>query len=110
MPVYEFHCADHGTTNVLRSIAERDLPVACPDCGANAVRLTSAPRLTVMSAATRDAWARNERSAHEPRRAQRSSCGHVHRAGEACAGGGQATSAQALQRGAPSGRPWMLGH
>jgi|TARA_R110002073_G_scaffold136145_2_gene284564 putative FmdB family regulatory protein len=110
MPVYEFHCAEHGITNVLRSIADRDLPVACPDCGADAVRLTSAPRLTLMSAANREAWARNERSAHEPRRAQRSACGHVHGAGDSCAGSGPGAGAPALRQAASSGRPWMLGH
>lgn len=110
MPVYEFHCAEHGTTNVLRSIADRDLPVACPDCGTPAVRLTSAPRLTVMSAANREAWARNERSAHEPRHARRSSCGHVHHAGGSCTANAGASGAQSLQRAAPAGRPWMLGH
>jgi len=109
MPVYEFHCSEHGTTNVLRSIADRDLPVACPDCGADAVRLTSAPRLTIMSAANREAWARNERSAHEPRRAQRSACGHVHSAGDSC-GAGAGAGTHGLRQAAPSGRPWMLGH
>ena len=110
MPVYEFHCSDHGTTNVLRSIADRDLPVSCPDCGATAVRLTSAPRLTVMTAANRDAWARNERSAHEPRRASRSACGHVHSAGEGCRSATDGAAAQSLRQAPKSGRPWMLGH
>ncbi len=110
MPVYEFQCAAHGTTNVLRSIAERDLPVACPACGANAVRLTSAPRLTLMSQTNREAWARNERSAHEPRRAKRNSCGHVHHAGDSCGGDVAKTPVEPLKRAAPSARPWMLGH
>ncbi|MEQ8662620.1 MAG: zinc ribbon domain-containing protein [Gammaproteobacteria bacterium] len=73
MPVYEFACPEHGRTSELRAIAARDAPAACPSCGSVAARVVSAPRLQVMSATNRSAWERNERSAHEPRRAARSS-------------------------------------
>jgi putative FmdB family regulatory protein len=113
MPMYEYACPDHGLVTELRTIAARDQPAACPDCGGTAARVVSAPRLQVMSAANRTAWERNERSAHEPRRVGRSSCGHVHRPGESCgARKAPATTAAApaLKQGSPGGRPWMLGH
>lgn len=113
MPVYEYACPDHGVTSELRAIAARDAPAHCPSCGQAAERVISAPRLQVMSAANRSAWERNERSAHEPRRAARSSCGHVHRHGESCGASARGASAPvtpALKQGTAGSRPWMLGH
>jgi putative FmdB family regulatory protein len=42
MPVYDYDCADCGAFEVVRRIAERDDPVACPQCGAQAARVTIA--------------------------------------------------------------------
>ena len=42
MPVYDYDCADCGAFEVVRRIAERDAPVACPQCGAPAARVTIA--------------------------------------------------------------------
>lgn len=110
MPIYEYQCPQHGAVTAMRSIAMREAPTPCPTCGAAMPRLVSAPRLALMSAANRSAWARNERSAHEPRRVTRAACGHQHRPGEACRGQRRTGASAAMQAGTPGGRPWMLGH
>jgi putative FmdB family regulatory protein len=38
MPIYEYTCADAHTSDVIRSIAKRDEPVACLTCGATTTR------------------------------------------------------------------------
>jgi len=110
MPVYEYLCPDHGIMNDLRSIADRDLPAVCPHCRTGVTRVTSAPRLTLMSSANRIAWERNERSAHEPRQARRNACGHTHRTGESCGADPAGGARDTLRRAATGTRPWMLGH
>jgi putative FmdB family regulatory protein len=42
MPVYDYDCTDCGSFEVVRHIAERDDPAACPQCGASAARVTIA--------------------------------------------------------------------
>jgi putative FmdB family regulatory protein len=44
MPVYDYDCSDCGVFEVVRRIAERDDPAACPQCGAPAARVTIAAR------------------------------------------------------------------
>lgn len=39
MPAYDFHCTTHGTTTVVRPMAEAGAPHHCPTCGARARRL-----------------------------------------------------------------------
>ncbi len=112
MPVYEYQCANHGVISELRAIGQRDEPATCGQCGGSALRVISAPRLQLMSADNRRAWERNERSAHEPRRATRAACGHAHHDGGSCSSGQRAgaPAAATLKQGAPGTRPWMLGH
>jgi putative FmdB family regulatory protein len=38
MPIYEYTCADAHTSDVIRSLATRDEPVACLTCGAPTTR------------------------------------------------------------------------
>lgn len=46
MPVYDYECADCGTFEANRRIAERDEPAACPRCGETSARVTiGAPSL-----------------------------------------------------------------
>ncbi|MGE0484211.1 MAG: FmdB family zinc ribbon protein [Gammaproteobacteria bacterium] len=106
MPVYDYHCSSHGSVALLRTIAARDDDVHCPECDAPLVRQVGAPRLGLMSATNRTAWARNERAADEPRRVSRGGCGHAHAPGESCSGG----AAKKVGGGRPGSRPWMLGH
>ncbi len=106
MPLYEYRCARGHHSDQWRALAARDEPASCASCGAVATRAVSAPRLAVLSPATRFAHERNERSAHEPR---------VMRApaGGACASSGR-HGHEPGHRPQPQrphrGRPWMLGH
>ncbi|QYD73332.1 zinc ribbon domain-containing protein [Paraburkholderia edwinii] len=117
MPVYDFQCASCGPFAVMRSVAARDLPLHCPDCGASASRLISAPALALMAGAQRNAHATNERAAHEPR--QTSGGAARHPSGCGCCSGsrislagasGGGTQRDGLKRPAGSSRPWMISH
>jgi putative FmdB family regulatory protein len=70
MPTYEYMCKKCGPFTKLRPMAECELPSACPECGARAPRvLLTAPSCLSMSAETRQAGAKYERSIdglHEP--------------------------------------------
>ena len=117
MPLYEFSCAGCGVFTAQRAIAERDQGAACPDCGESASRLLSMPNLSLMAAPRRNAFARNEKSCHEPAVATR------HRCGSGCGCGPKSTSVPIRpKRGIEvpklgkfltprkKSRPWMLGH
>ncbi len=113
MPTYDYRCGDCGGFDALRSVAQRDLPLACPDCGAAAERvLSSAPRLALMADGTRRAIATNERAAHEPKRSgdyQRLK----HPSGCGCCSGARRSATVTAPNGAksfPSKRPWMISH
>jgi putative FmdB family regulatory protein len=117
MPVYDFQCAACGPFAVMRSIAARDLPMHCPDCGARAARMISAPSLALMACAQRGAHAINERAAHEPRHASGAagrhpaacSCCSGSRIALAGASGGSARP-DALKNPSSGRRPWMISH
>ena len=98
MPIYEFECIDHGNFELSRPIAQVREPAACPDCGAAAKRLLSAPNLATGSVIGRRAAAVNERSQHEPRIVQR----------EAPRSKGE--PAQRPVHSARGGYPWAIGH
>jgi putative FmdB family regulatory protein len=100
MPVYEYRCPRCGVFAELAPMSAAAQPAACPSCRQPAPRIPSVPRLTTLSPALRQAHERNERSAHEPRRAARSTCG---------AGCGHAPHTPAPRPAGPR-RPWMLGH
>ena len=98
MPIYEYQCTRCGVFTRLAKMSESAAPAACPHCDAAAARILSSPRLGLLSATNRVAHERNERSAHEPRRARKS----AHRCDAGCNHKPRApTQAQ---------RPWMLGH
>lgn len=96
MPIYEFDCTEHGSFEVIRSVAEVREPAHCPACGADGRRLLSAPHLACVSHSNRRARDINERSAHEPRQVS------VPRA--------PASDAPGKLRSSPSSRPWVLEH
>jgi putative FmdB family regulatory protein len=96
MPLYEYRCVCGNRIDQLRALAVRNIPADCECCGAMAARVASAPRLAVVSATTRLAHERNERSAHEPRKVTRTT------SHQPCTTHGQP--------GSHRGRPWMLGH
>jgi putative FmdB family regulatory protein len=118
MPIYDFHCEACGPFAVMRSIAERDRPVHCPECSASASRMVSAPALGLMSGARRNAHAANERAANAPRHSSEISASPRHRPGCGCCSGTKLSLAGASGKTQPNGlkapasgrRPWMISH
>jgi putative FmdB family regulatory protein len=116
MPVYDFECVTCGTFTVMRSVAARDLPLHCPDCGAGATRMLSAPALALMPGTQRSAHATNERAAHAPRHANGgavphpSGCGCCGTSRISLAGASGGTQPNALKNPASGRRPWMISH
>ena len=98
MPIYEFECTTHGTFELTRPMAQVREPAECPECGAPAKRLLSAPNLATGSAIGRRAAAVNERSQHEPRIVQRA------------APKSSAEPAQRTVHTSRGGYPWAIGH
>ena len=110
MPIYEYYCDKHQTYfDHFASIADRDKSVNCPRCGETSQRVISAPSLAIMSKENRTAWARNEKSAHEPNSAKKHVCGHGcnHHHHHSSSKTDNSNSGMKMQ---PNQRPWMLGH
>ena len=117
MPSYDYQCQDCGVFTLTRSLADRNQPANCPTCQQPALRVLSAPNLSLMPGARRDAFARNEKSSHEPGVQKR------HRCGSGCGcGSPKNTQPDARKRKVNLGkagvfetpsrrkRPWMLGN
>ena len=66
MPIYEFSCADCGSFDMTRTIAEAGEPASCPICGRGARRIFSPPNLALLAKGMRGALDLEEKSAHEP--------------------------------------------
>ncbi|MDD2545207.1 MAG: zinc ribbon domain-containing protein [Burkholderiaceae bacterium] len=115
MPTYDYACPACGGFEAFRSLAQRNDPCACPDCGADARRVfVSAPRLACLSSATRSAHETNERAQHAPRSSQDGNYGRLrHPSGCGCCTtdkrGATVTAANGA-KGFPSKRPWMISH
>lgn len=106
MPIYEFYCDKHdGAFDHLCSIASRNNKRSCPTCGGEASRIITAPNLSIMDVHNREAWSRNEKSAHEPKSGRKhicsSSCNHSH---------DNKNSSNTQFKMQKKQRPWMLGH
>lgn len=119
MPTYDYACTDCGGFDAFRSLAQRNDPATCPDCGAASPRVfASAPRLACLSSDTRTAMDRNEKARHEPRSSKDQ--GHYgrlkHPSGCGCcstASKGIRSATVTAANGAkafPSKRPWMISH
>jgi putative FmdB family regulatory protein len=113
MPTYDYACAGCGGFDAFRTLASRDEPAACPDCGAASPRVfASAPRLALMVSGTRSAMETNERARHEPK-SSREYARLKHPAGCGCCKPGQRGATVTGANGAkafPSKRPWMISH
>jgi putative FmdB family regulatory protein len=106
MPLYNYQCEQHGEFVELKTIDQRNESTVCPSCNQLAHRSITAPNLSIMSATNRKAWARNEKSAHEPRRVTHShSCNHAHHKHD-----DHASSHTQYKTASAGTRPWMLGH
>jgi putative FmdB family regulatory protein len=113
MPCYDYCCGEHGMFEGLATVAASAQPQPCPRCGAPAARvIAAAPALLDLAPALRDAFARNERSRHEPRfRAGGEDDPHARCDGESsAAAGSQAILLADGSKVFPSQRPWMIGH
>lgn len=121
MPTYDYHCADCGGFDALRSVSQRNEPAACPACGAASPRVfASAPHLACVSPEQRRAHETNERARHAPRSSRDTEAGSYgrlrHPAGCGCcsgAGSGKRSATVTAPGGAkafPSKRPWMISH
>ncbi|AQH01929.1 transcriptional regulator [Burkholderia sp. KK1] len=110
MPIYQYECASCGSFDVMRGIADRDLPHLCPECGVQTARaITGSAMLSLMPQARRDAYATNERSAHAPTSSK--SLGYRHGPGCACCKPRPAATDQTRpSMKSPGGRPWMISH
>lgn len=119
MPLYDYKCRKHGVFQELAALADHALPAACPQCQEQAPRvILIPPQVLAMAPESRDAYARNERSRHEPafsspesRRAARIE----HPAGCGCGQHENRKKSAMLYTadGAkifPSQRPWMISH
>lgn len=62
MPTYDYDCSRCGRFERLRTVAQRDAPLACPGCGTDASRAVSAPALAMMDGAKRALIRTEERS------------------------------------------------
>ena len=114
MPTYEYLCDDCGDFTAFRPMSERNLPCACPVCGGDSQRvLLSAPTLSALSAAARNAHATNERAAHAPKTSAEYTATHKHGPGCGCCGGGKSKATVTAANGSkafPTKRPWMISH
>ena len=107
MPVYSYHCPDHGHFEASRPMSESAAPHACPICGAESRRvIVSAPRIAVLNSGTRRAHETNERSAHAPK----STRTHGPGASRGRVGSTQAQRAPDGSKAFASKRPWMLSY
>ena len=114
MPTYDYECRDCGGFDALRSVAQRNEPAACPDCGAASPRVfASAPRLGLLEEGTRRAMDVNERARHEPR-SSRDYQRLRHPAGCGCCSTGRPRKASVTAadgaKSFPGRRPWMISH
>ena len=113
MPTYEYACQNCGGFDAFRSMAERNVPAACPECGVPSERtFASAPRLGLLEGGTRRAMDVNERAKHEPR-SSRDYQRLKHPAGCGCCSSGRSKATVTAPNGAktfPSKRPWMISH
>jgi putative FmdB family regulatory protein len=113
MPIYDYRCSECGEFSALRKMSEASESVSCPECGEMASRIISAPYLALMDRNTRVANERNEKSAHEPRKVRRSSCGcsGTHTCKTDSASQAAKSNLNGLQmQTKKTARPWMIGH
>ena len=112
MPVYEYECNSCGVFTALRKMSESSQPTVCEDCGSESPRIMSAPRLAVLGKSQLMAHERNEKSAHDPKVAKRSSCGCTgsHTCNTSTKVNPDTGKAALQMQTKKTARPWMLAH
>jgi putative FmdB family regulatory protein len=107
MPTYEYGCSQCGGFTAIRPMRERNDPQSCPGCGSLAAReLLTAPAFAGLPAASRAAYATNERAANEPKLSSK------HGMSCACCTGRKsgATERPGGMKAFAAKRPWMISH
>ena len=66
MAVYVYRCTEHGATEITRAMGTAAAAVPCPACDRPAIRVFTAPRLSLGSPARRALIDRTERTRDEP--------------------------------------------
>jgi putative FmdB family regulatory protein len=112
MPMYEYECNDHGTFEVLKSLAQYAEPAECPVCDVVATRVLSTPHLSGLSRPDMIARDRNERSSHEPRRVTSTHDHHHphHKEAKALASAKGNAPQQPVYKKYTGARPWVIEH
>lgn len=107
MPLYVYCCDRCGDFCDWRTMSASEDPVACPICGDMAQRVVTAPAILAMDPNRRNALARNEKSAHEPKVVRAEDWKpHGHGGHER----GDAHGHHHHHHCHKSSRPWMIGH
>ncbi|ASK33077.1 zinc ribbon domain-containing protein [Alloalcanivorax mobilis] len=110
MPLYDYKCADHGLFHELVPVSASGECCPCPHCGVLSARvILVAPALLDMAPEKRQAMARNEHAAHEPRHgnhATEKDRGCCHHARDKPKVFYTAEGHKMF----PTARPWMISH
>jgi putative FmdB family regulatory protein len=110
MPIYDYMCKTCGPFTALMPMADFELDLACPECGAAAPRaLLTVPHVSKMDSGRKKAFATNEKAAHAP---QTTATTGRHPPSCVCCKPGtkrQADSPAAMKTFTGS-RPWMISH
>ena len=116
MPVYDYKCSQHGLFSELATFEHSQVPQPCPQCSELSGRvIVIAPEILDMAPERRDAFARNEKSRHEPEfsTSERRQHDHEHRSGCGCSAKKPGSKLFYTAQGDkmfPSMRPWMISH
>jgi len=117
MPLYDYKCNDHGVFTELATIAGREKPVNCPQCGAASARVFAlSPQMISMMKEKKQAMERNEKARHEPliSTLDRRQNDKQHASDCGCSGGSVKNSKLFYtaegNKMFPSMRPWMISH
>lgn len=117
MPTYDYACPDCGGFEAFRSLAQRNDPANCPDCGTGSPRVfVSAPRLACLDSSTRIAMDTNERTKHAPMTSREYGAYQrlKHPSGcRCCSPSSRKTATVTAANGSkmfPTKRPWMISH
>jgi len=66
MAMFSYRCAQDGLVDVARPVGTAPAHIACPTCGTDAVRVFTAPMLSLASRALVAAIDRSERTREQP--------------------------------------------
>lgn len=110
MPLYDYKCTEHGLFHDLVPMQASGECAPCPTCGVLSARVIMVPpEVLDMAPAKRQAMARNEQAAHEPRHGNHHSekeqgCCHHHKRKS------KLFYTAEGNKMFPSARPWMISH